>query len=203
MIIQVDKEKLLREFEEKYVVDRYKNEFGKIIEKYKSDKDSIEKELISKFDLVCKEAIKLQGKELKGEVKYIYISLLRTSLLENKGEWRIDLYDEKWFLDKEECSINIDFDFLYDSFFSHMEELLKKKNQYGQDINDMDIEKIKLKEANKYHFLALELFKVMIEGFLESISYKEMRKKEDITIMAGEYMDATNIIYPKKRYKQV
>lgn len=203
MIIRVDKEKLLKEFEEKYVVDRYKDEFGKIIEKYRSDKDSIEKELISKFNLVCTEAIELQEKELKGEIKYIYISLLRTSLLENKGRWRIDLYDEKWFLDKEECSINMDLDFVYESLFSHMEELLEKKTEYGRYINEMDIEKVKLKEANKYHFLALELFKVMIEEFLECISYNEMRKKEDITIMAGEYMDSTNVIYPKKLDKQV
>lgn len=195
MIIKVDKEKLLKEFEEKYVVDRYKDEFGKIIEKYKSDKDSIEKELILKFDLVCKEATKLQQKELKGKIKYIYFSLLRTSLLENKGEWRIDLYDEKWFLDKEECSINIDLDFIYHSLFNHMEELLEKKNEYGRNITAMDIENIKIKEANIYHVLTSEFLKSLIEKFIKISSYEEMKKTEDIMILAGEYMDEVKIIY--------
>ena len=104
MIIRPDKEKVLKEFEEKYVNDRYATEFGKIIEKYKTDRESIKEILALKFNSVCKEAMVLQEKELKGEIRYIYFSMLRTRLLENKGQWRIDLYDEKWFLDKEECS---------------------------------------------------------------------------------------------------
>lgn len=112
MIIKADKEKILKEFHEKYVLNRYKDEFTKIIEKYKTSREKIKENLTSKFNSVCKEAISLQEKELKGEIRYIYFSMLRTKILENKGEWRIDLYDEKWFLDKEECSINIDLEFI-------------------------------------------------------------------------------------------
>ncbi|BCZ45489.1 hypothetical protein psyc5s11_15560 [Clostridium gelidum] len=197
MIIQVDKEKLLKEFEEKYVENRWISEFEKIAKKYKNDKDSIGKKLISVFELVCRDAILLQEKELKGNIKYIYFSSLRTSILKNKGEFKIDLYDENWFLDKEECSVNINLEFIYDSLFNHMEELLEKKNEYGRNITEMDIEKIKLKEANKYHILAVNIIKSIIEKFLECPLYKEMKKNEDIVIAAGEYMDITTIIYSK------
>jgi len=116
--------------------------------------------------------------------------MLRISLLENKGQWRIDLYDEKWFLDKEECSVDIDIDFIYEPLFNHMKELSEKKREYGRTIKEKDIEGIKLTEANKYHSLALNIIRGILQSFLECDSYKEMKKKEDIVIMAGEYMDA-------------
>ncbi|MBI6871347.1 hypothetical protein [Clostridium aciditolerans] len=198
MIIQADKEKILEEFLEKYVVDRWVNKFLEIDEMYKSDKDDIEKNLISAFDEVCRKAICLQGKQLKGEIKYIYFSLLRTSILENRGEYRVDLYDEDWFLDKEECSINIDLNFIFDSIFKQREELKEKKKVYGKNITDMDIENVMLKEIDKYHILAVEFLKGMIGKFIETSSYGEMKKTEDIMILAGEYMDATEAIYPEK-----
>ncbi|NRT91271.1 hypothetical protein [Clostridium beijerinckii] len=195
MIIKADKEKILKEFHEKYVLNRYKDEFTKIIEKYKTSREKIKENLTSKFNSVCKEAISLQEKELKGEIRYIYFSMLRTKILENKGEWRIDLYDEKWFLDKEECSINIDLEFIYESLFNHMKELLEKKKEYGRIIKERDIEAMKLKEANKYHILAANVVIQMLQSFFECTSYNEMKKKEDLKIMVGEYMEASVMIY--------
>lgn len=198
MITQINKEELLAEFEEKYVANRWVNEFIQIDERYKNNIVAIEENLISKFDSVCKKVRDLQERNLKGEIKYIYFSLLRTSLLENKGRCRIDLYDENWFLDKEEASINIDLDFIYTSLFKHMEELKEKKNEYGRNITDMDIENIMLEEAEKYHILAVEFLKGLIEKFIKISSYEEIKKTEDIMILAGEYMDATEIIYPRQ-----
>ena len=63
--------------------------------------------------------------------------MLRTMLLENKGIWRIDLYDENWFLDKEECSINIDLNFIYEHLFDHMEEFLMKKMNMEERLKKM------------------------------------------------------------------
>jgi len=197
MIIKADKEKVLKEFEEKYVTNRYINEFKKIIEKYKTDREIIRENLTLKFNFVCKEAMELQEKELKGEIRYIYFSMLRTKLLENKGQWRIDLYDEKWFLDKEECSININLDFIYEPLFNHTKELSEKKKEYGRTIKEKDLQIIKLREANRYHAIALNVIRDIMQSFLECASYKEMNKKEDIVIMAGEYMDATVKIYSK------
>ncbi|WP_459477400.1 hypothetical protein [Clostridium saccharoperbutylacetonicum] len=190
MIIKADKNKVLKEFQEKYLQDSYKDNFDKIVKSYDADKESIKEKLASAFNMVCKEAISLQEKNLKGEIMYIYFSMLRTKLLENKGHWRVDLYDEKWFLDKEECMIDIDFGFIYEPLFTHMEELSEKKKEYLRVIKEKDLEAIKLKEANKYHGIALNIIKAELKNFLESPSYIEMKKKKEIFIMAGEYMDS-------------
>lgn len=198
MIIKADKDKVLKEFNEKYVENRLKEELKNILENYNEHTDIIKEELTSKFDSVCKEAILFQEKGLKEEIKYIYFSMLRTSLLEDKGEWRIDIYDEKWFLDKEECSINIEFDFIYEPLFNHMKELSIKKKEYLRTIKEKDIEAIKLTESDKYHIFAINTIMDMLESFFKCESYKEMKKKEDIAIMIGEYMGASVMIYPEK-----
>lgn len=140
MIIYPDKEKLLKEFQEKYVTDKWVYKFLEVDEMYKADKAAIEENLILAFEKVCSQTITLQEKQVKGEIKYIYISLLRTSIFENKGEYRIDLYDENWFLDKEENSINIDLNFIYVPLFDFVKELKEKKKEYCRTITDMDIE---------------------------------------------------------------
>lgn len=198
MLKQVNKEEVLREFKEKYVADRWINAFLEVDELYKSNKTSIEETLTLTFNEVCKQAIDLQEKQLKGKIKYIYISLLRTSILENKGEYRIDLYDENWFLDKEETSINMDLNFIYVPLFEFIKELKEKKTEHGRIITDMDIENIMLREVNKFHVLAVEFLKEIVKKFINTPSYENVKKTADIIIFAGEYMDEAAIIYPDK-----
>lgn len=198
MIIYPDKDKRLEEFQEKYVTDKWVDKFLEVDEMYKGDKAAIEENLNLAFSEVCKQAIVIQEKQLKGDIKYIYISLLRTSILENKGEYRIDLYDENWFLDKEETSINIDLNFIYVPLFDFVKELKEKKKEYGRTITDMDIEDIMLREVYKFHVLAVEFLKGLIENFIKISSYEEMKKAEDIRILAGEYMDEAEILYPQQ-----
>lgn len=121
--------------------------------------------------------------------------MFRIRFFEDKGIWRIDLYDEKWFLDKEECLINIDLDFIYEFLFNYMKEFVEKKKEYGRIIKEKDIEVIKLREVNKYYGLVLNIMRDMLWSFLECEWYKDMKKKEDMVIMVGEYMDVVIKIY--------
>ncbi|AIY79964.1 hypothetical protein FDC58_14140 [Clostridium botulinum] len=195
MIKYPDKDKILEEFKTKYVDDIWVDNFIRIDEFYRNNKEDIDSELIKRFDLVCEECISMQNDNLKGQVTYIYFSLLRTSILEGNGEFRIDLYDENWFLDKQECSINIELDFLYNSLFEMKSNLKSRKMEYGRTITDMDIEYIILDEADKYHILAVEFLKELVSKFIESDSYKEMKKSSNIKIISGELMDSSEIIY--------
>ncbi|OOM07384.1 hypothetical protein [Clostridium saccharobutylicum] len=198
MLKQIDKDKVLSEFEEKYVINQWVYKFLEVDEMYKSDKAAIEEKLISTFEEVCNKAVQLQEKRLKGEIKYVYISLLRTSILENKGEYRIDLYDENWFLDKQETSVNIDLNFVYVPLFDFINELKEKKHEYGRTITDMDIESIVLREILKFHILVVEFLRDIVKKFITVPSYENMKKSSDIKILAGEYMDEAEIIYPQK-----
>lgn len=195
MIIPVDKEKILQEFKDKYVNNRFINEIPKINKKIEKNEKVIKNEILLNFNKVCENAKNLQNQNLKKEIKFIYISFLRTSLLENKGIWRIDLFDENWFLDKEECFINLDFSFIYEDLFDFIEELQEKKKEYGRSITEMDIEKIKLQEGDKYHNLIMRFFENKINELIECENFKEMNKHNELMIFTGEYMDEVELLY--------
>ncbi|OCA96886.1 hypothetical protein [Clostridium beijerinckii] len=195
MLKQIDKEKVLMEFNEKYVLDQWAYKFLEADEIYKSDKEAIEENLMISFEDICKKATELQKNKVKGEIKYIYFSLLRTKILEYEGEYRVDLYDENWFLDKKETSTNLDLNFLYVPLFDFIRELKEKKKMYGRTITDMDVENIMLGEVNKFHVLAVEFLRNTVEKFVTTPAYDEMEKADDIKILAGEYMDEAEIIY--------
>jgi len=199
MIIPVDKEKVINEFKAKYVENRYEAEVSKIYERFNGNKeerkDNIKEEIINNFKKLCSYSIELQKKGLKGVIQFIHISYLRTSLMENRGIYRIDIYDDRWFVDKEECYTNLNLDFIFQSLFSHISELEQHKKEYGRTITEMDIERIKLKEADKYNDLAIKIFKSMIDDFIECDEYKDMKKHEEIMILAGEYKDEAILLY--------
>lgn len=201
MIIPVDKEKVMAEFKTKYVEGHFEEEYPKIEEKINKDKEAVKEKIICKFKEVCSKAKNMQEENLKNEIKYIYISYLRTSLMESSGIYRIDLYDDKWFLDKEECSVNIDLSFIYEQLFIHETELQKRIKEYGRTITEMDVEKIKLKEGDKYHKIGIRFLKSIVNDLVECSEYKEIKKSDEISILAGEYIDESALIYETSKEK--
>jgi len=199
MLKPIDKSKVLMEFQEKYVADKWTYKFLEVDEMYKSDKKAIEENLIKVFEEVCKKALEFQKDNSKGKIKYIYFSLLRTKIFEYSGEYRIDLYDENWFLDKIETSINIDLNFIYIPLFDFIKELKAKKKEYGRTITDMDVEDIMMDEVYKFHILAVEFLKSMVDKFITTPSYEVMKKADAIKILAGEYIDEAEMIYTQKQ----
>lgn len=199
MLKPIDKNKVLMEFQEKYVADKWTYKFLEVDEMYKSDKKAIEENLIKVFEEVCKKALEFQKDNSKGKIKYIYFSLLRTKIFEYNGEYRIDLYDENWFMDKKETSINIDLNFIYVPLFDFIKELKARKKEYGRTVTDMDIENIMMDEVYKFHILAVEFLKSMVNKFITTPSYEVMEKADAIKILAGEYIDEAEIIYTQKQ----
>lgn len=199
MLKPIDKNKVLMEFQEKYVADKWTYKFLEVDEMYKSDKKAIEENLIKVFEEACKKALEFQKDNSKGKIKYIYFSLLRTKIFEYNGEYRIDLYDENWFMDKKETSINIDLNFIYVPLFDFIKELKARKKEYGRTVTDMDIENIMMDEVYKFHILAVEFLKSMVNKFITTPSYEAMEKADAIKILAGEYIDEAEIIYTQKQ----
>lgn len=202
MINQINKEKVLQDFIKDNVYQRWQYELNEIDKRYKQNKENIENELISAFELVCEKSLKLQNQGEKGDIKYIYISFLRTSIIDNKSFYRMDTYDENWFLDKKECFSLWNSDFIFASLFNHTKDLEHKKADYFGKITSMDIDRIKFLESTKYHVLAIEFIRNLILIFTENSKYKEMGKTHDICILAGEYMDQSEILYKENGVKE-
>jgi len=190
----MDKQTALQDFVEKYVLHQWEHELLAIDQRYNQNKANIENGLTAAFAKACEKALKLQDQGPKGDIQYIYLSLLRTSIMNNTAMYRIEAYDQNWYLDQEECYALWEADFIFKSLFQNMNELETKKADYARKITSMDIERIKQNEAIKYHILAVEFIREMLPRLIETDGYKQMGKTLDISIMAGEYMDQSEIL---------
>ena len=197
----MNKNDMLKEFISKYVLENWAQELSNINQRYYSRKEYIEKELVSAFDSVCRKAAEFQKQGLKGDTQYICISFLRTSIIENTSFYRIDAYDNRWFLDTKECYVMWDADFIFLSLFRQIEVLMDEKKQFNRMITDMDIDCIKLAEALKYHILAVEFVRSMILELIQCTAYKQMGKTSKICIMMGEFRDFSEVLYGDNEVK--
>ncbi|NEW09791.1 hypothetical protein GK047_28125 [Paenibacillus sp. SYP-B3998] len=191
----MDKQAALQDFFDSYVSGRWQNDILLIDETYKQQKEQIDSSFILAFDNACRLASELQEQGLKGHTQYIYISLLRTSFMENTACYRIDVYDNNWFLDQEECFSLWEADFIFHPLFDRRAALETQKTDYARKVTSMDIEQMLLEEAELYHMLALAFMRSRVGELIQSHAYQEMSKHPNLCIFSGEYKDRSEILY--------
>lgn len=192
----------LEELVLKYLINNWEEEIENINERYYCNKEKIEQELVSAFEDLCRKAAEFQKQGVKGEIKYICISFLRTSIMENKSFYRIDAYDSRWYLDTVECCTMWNADFIFSSLFKQIDLMMAEKKQYGRFVRDTDIDKVKMAEALKYHTLTVEFVRSLIPRVIETAAYNEMGKVPEIIIMMGEYRDFNEVLYSDNEVKE-
>ncbi|WP_374020736.1 hypothetical protein ABU162_14825 [Paenibacillus thiaminolyticus] len=195
MIRVMSKEEALQDLLEQHVFDRWQSDLPEIDERYRQEKEHIERRFLEAFEAVCKQAAKLQEEGRKGSIHYVYISFLRTSIMANTAQYRIDAYDDNWFLDLEECASSWSADFIFVPLFRRMGELEEKRKAYARKITPMDIEKIKLIEAYKYHLLTVEWIRGFVPSLIESEAYRQMDRSAKLQLFVGEYKDQCELLY--------
>ncbi|WP_213592816.1 hypothetical protein [Paenibacillus woosongensis] len=191
----MSREEALGHLLEHHVFDRWQGDLDIISDSYIQNQEATIGEFVSSVDAACKKAAELQEAGMKGDIQYIYLSLLRTSFMEHKASYRIDIHDERWFLDPVECSSHWQADFIFDPLFKRMRELEAVKTSYARKISTMDIERILQIEAIRYHLFTIEFMRSMIPSILECEGYNQLGKKPNICILAGEYRDRSELLY--------
>jgi hypothetical protein len=191
----MDKQAAMHDFWQKHVLDRWQYDLIEIDQRYSEQKAGIENGFCQAFDALCTQAARQQEQGSKGEIHTIFFSFLRTSIMENSAAYRLDAHDENWFLDRTECTVAWEADFIFAPLFRRMTELEQVKSAYARKITSMDIERIKQSEAIKYHLLAVEFMKSMVPMLLECPGYRQMGKSLKICLLAGEYRDQCEVLY--------
>lgn len=189
--------KKVEKFYQDYIKNKWIEIFVELDKEYQKNLNVIINDVVRDFSKVCQRVIELQKRNEKEKVKYIYFSFLRTNILADNGDFRVDIYDENWFLDNKQCSGSIDMSFVFKYLFNFIEEIKKNSLENKISMSDIELEKIKLEESERYKILAIEYLKTIVLKMVEDEKYKQMIKDENIYIIAGEYMDECQLIYPK------
>ena len=118
-----DGKKMAEEYYNQYIRDKWVGNLIQIDINYEEKYEEIKESLKNQFQNICKEVLLQQENNEKGSIKYIYISFLRTNVLENNSNYRVDFYDEDWFLDKVESSGNMDMSFVFSYLYKFIDDL--------------------------------------------------------------------------------
>lgn len=191
-----DGKKKAEEYYNQYIRDKWVGNLIQIDINYEEKYEEIKESLKNQFQNICKEVLLQQENNEKGSIKYIYISFLRTNVLENNSNYRVDFYDEDWFLDKVESSGNMDMSFVFSYLYKFIDDLKEEIQKNKIKLSEVEIEKIKLDDSEKYNILAIEYLKSLIEDIIDGDYYKKLNKSDKIYIMSGEYMDNSTLLYP-------
>ena len=142
--------------------------------------------------------VKLQLDKKKEEIEYIYIQYLHSSL--NTGRWgyRIEVFDEKFYLSKEEICAYYYPEFLYPVWEKDLNMWTQKLRSMYPRIQAYEMEKIKTEYIEYYNLICRTLFKELAILIINLSAWKQVKKGKEVTILFGGYMEKGTIIYSDK-----
>ncbi|WP_438347715.1 hypothetical protein ACP8HI_18855 [Paenibacillus sp. FA6] len=191
----MNKEAAISDFLEKFVFNQWINDVILIDDVYKERQEQIDRSLYESFNDLLVKASTLHEQGDKGEIRYIYCSYLRTSVMENKAMYRLDAYDSKWYLDSTECSTTWEASFMFEPLFKRMEMLEQEKKHYARKITSMDIEEVKQIEGYKYHLLTKELIKEQLPFIMDKCHFNHIIDDSGLIVAVGEYRDESEMVF--------
>lgn len=192
---QVEKAELVLNIMKYNVIGSIDNNITKIYEDFMDNHITLVDSMKESFNEICIKASEIQSEKGKGDIKYIFISYLRTNIKDNIFSYRVDMYDENWVMDEVECSGSIPMDFIFKYLREHDEQLKQYHQNHRRLIKEYDLEAIKMFVANYYNQIGFRIIKNYIEDMVQCQGYQGMKRDSGIKIFFGDYMDKSQEIY--------
>jgi len=195
------KKEMLKQVEE-FLLSRIEPNLEKLEKYLEENKDVIAKDFIEKLNALSELGIIQQRAEVKEPIKYLYISYLRSSILTESYEFRLDLFNDIIWLDKEETAVywTLGFMFQYiEQDVNDAKELLRNEGP----IPKFYFEEIKYIYSQCYFpFVILVVDKIIEEAMAKSNFYR-LVTAESCKVLFGGYMEQAEIIQTINRGVQV
>lgn len=190
---KVNKEEIIK-YAANLLEKRLENNIDIIGEYVKNNADNIVARLYDDVDRLYKQGIDMQRNSNKNDIAYISIFLMRHYYYTRNYPIQIYLYDSTRYLDKNECMIEINLDFIMDYYNGDLEyierELKKKYIRIDQDI----LQEIQKRYLGEYYRLIVNFFVESKDIFLMVSSIDDLKITDDMKITIGEYLDEGTVI---------
>lgn len=131
----------------------------------------------------------------KGAVAYLQFSMLRTNILRNRHELRLDAYDDTWYMDMAECSGSFKVDEVLSPLtkFSAMVEALWKEASTSMTLRETQSRIFE--ESQKYLIFLAELIRLGMQKAVETEGYRKFAKAPVFVVCIGGLLDRVDILY--------
>lgn len=189
------REEALQHFKDNCVKEKSIQKILSLEQYFNKKKDELALNFIEAFKNICLKIKEMQSIEEKEKIAYITYSMLRTEILEKNYVYRIEAFNSLWFFDKKECEIKYDASWAFKFLNELWTDLEEEKKVYMSLVTSSDIEKIILKEAEKYNQYIIALGRYIGRKLEEVEEFKDIQKEEELEVRVGEYMDVSEVVY--------
>lgn len=146
---------------------------------------------------ICQQGYELQQTTNKGPAAYLCISFLRTNLLDDNWQYRLDLYDERFYQDSIECTESWELDFIWQLLQRRMNQFMEtiRYSLYANKIRSYHITQIRQTMAEQYQQAAILLTGTIIPETVQQLDTAGINLAAVVTLLMGEYQDYSVALY--------
>ncbi|MEK3727608.1 pentapeptide repeat-containing protein [Lysinibacillus sp. FSL W8-0953] len=119
-------------------------------------------------------------------IAFIHLSLLRTSLLENKCTYLLEAYGEAWYFDWVECTAHYEATWLSEAMVD-LQKILEKERKPYLMIQAADVRGIIQKIVVLFHQYIIQLVRYLFRYQKESVPELHFQRAECLRFRVGEY----------------
>lgn len=189
--------------EREYALEQFQEAVKGRLEEYR---DRIGEHLL-KYGVYLEELVKTAmnrlGEEMRKEEKeyvcYLYLSFLKTDLIERRYRLYLHGLDIRWYLDEEPAEVYVDTEDLLEPLDQLWEELTEESRNYGGAVNKYDIQGLIFDELRVIDSTISQILRWRLRDWEEKMIFDEVVRTPYWILKWGEYRDQTEILVKADR----
>ncbi|BCJ92609.1 hypothetical protein acsn021_01780 [Anaerocolumna cellulosilytica] len=178
------------------MAEQFEKSMSLFLNDYNKNRTEIDYNFVKAMDKLCEKCIQMQEKEEKGEIAVISIFYLKSSILMDKYQLQINLYNENFYLDRADLFGLWDITFLMKYFAEDIKSIYQKAVHHIARFSYADYQELKMQYAEAYHFILQKFCQERAAEVINLASYQAMKKWEQTIITYGGFMDKGVCIFP-------
>ena len=156
-------------------------------------------ELKSAIDEVLISVRKEQEKNQKNDIQYLAFGFLISSLCMDKLEFRIDAFDDSFYLDKKETASSYIPEFLQSLYQNDLSQLYIEAGRKFVRMQEIEQFSIKKYYACYYEAVIYRMLENLSRLIMQHIVERGIGMTDDFKIICGKFMDKAVGLYTKEK----
>ncbi|MEK4425967.1 pentapeptide repeat-containing protein [Solibacillus sp. FSL K6-1523] len=180
------REEALQHFKDECVSVHVRRLQEKVDRQFRQQKSSLLQPIIEALEQLFVNVRDQQKQGRLAPVAFIHLSLLRTSLLENKCTYLLEAYGETWYYDWRECTAQYEAKWLSEALIDLQNTLEQERKPY-LIIQAADIRGIIQQIVMQFHQYIIHLVRYLFRYQQESVPELDFQRTACLRFRVGEY----------------
>jgi len=154
------------------------------------------------FQSVCAGIVKMQNDSSLPAISYMEYTMLYTNFIKRRYLAEIWIYDDKSYLDKNQCFIgSYDISFLFIYFDELWDKLISMRKRYVGKVTAREVKAYMIQALPDFYSYLINIARFAIIECIEGSPFADIKKTGQFMVNVGDYMAKTETVYHEQRNK--